>query len=423
MKRLVAISAHLLGAASALNPFSAGLLPSTAQQECFLHYSLTRAATATPAAPVMLWIQGGPGLSAQIGNFFEIGNEQIDAKTGDLIARPEARRWSEFAHMLFLDAPEGSGFSYCVSSASLPRSSEEVAVHVRFALEEFFSRFEDLAQSKLILAGEDYAGHILPPLAAHLAKHPLKNAQLAGLMIGNGHTHPVSQVLTRPESAKYFGLVEGDCYNDAYGFATAASFLAAIGRFDASFDMRSKLEATVKQCAQGVNLNDVRTTEDYEAEIRRTLDAFMNSEHGKQLMGVAGTERSFQTHNPEVILTMKSDVMRSVASHVAQVLDADIPVLLYQGLFDWIDGVFSNEQWILDLEWRGQARYNRVERTSWTNGDGNIVGFRREYGPLAQVTIRNAGHSVPLTQPDVAFVLAKDFVDKVRKRDRPTKVV
>jgi carboxypeptidase C (cathepsin A) len=107
--------------------------------------------------------------------------------------------------------------------------------------------------------------------------------------------------------------------------------------------------------------------------------------------------------------------MRSVANYVAEVADAGVPVLLYQGLFDWIDGVFSNEQWILDLDWSGKLEFNKGERENWKI-DGVLVGFVRKFGPLRQVTIRNAGHSVPLTQPAVAFALAKDFVQEVAVR-------
>jgi carboxypeptidase C (cathepsin A) len=100
-----------------------------------------------------------------------------------------------------------------------------------------------------------------------------------------------------------------------------------------------------------------------------------------------------------------------VGKYFALVLDAGIPVLLYQGLFDWIDGVFSNEQWILDLDWSGKEKYNAGDRNRWEL-DGELVGFTRNYGPLTQVTVRNAGHSVPLTQPAAAFALARDFVRK-----------
>ena len=390
----------------------AGLLHSNPTKDCFLHYSLTR--STSPDAPLLVWLQGGPGLSSQISNFFEIGDQRLSESPEPR----ESHRWSDFASLLFLDAPEGSGFSYCESPASLPRTSEDVATHIRHSLVAFVDKHPEFSNTTLLLAGEDYAGHILPPLAVLLLSQPLPQLHLGGLMIGNGHTHPVSQVLTRPESGKYFGLIEGGCLEDAHAFATAASFLAGSGRFEASFEMRSKLEASVRACAGGVNLKDIRTSEDFEGKMFETLETFMNSDQGRLLMGVSRPgqpEHIFKAHNPEVIQIMRSDVMRSVADYVAVVLDAQVPVLLYQGLFDWIDGVFSNEQWILDLDWRGKHNYNAVERQKWLI-DGELVGFTRNYGPLTQVTVRNAGHSVPLTQPRVAFALAKDFTSAaVRK--------
>ena len=66
--------------------------------------------------------------------------------------------------------------------------------------------------------------------------------------------------------------------------------------------------------------------EDYESEAFIRLNEFMNSKAAKYLFGV-DEKAHFLARNPQVIETMQTDVMRSVAHYVSELLDAYIPVL------------------------------------------------------------------------------------------------
>ncbi len=101
--------------------------------------------------------------------------------------------------------------------------------------------------------------------------------------------------------------------------------------------------------------------------------------------------------------------MRSVIHDVEAILNADIPVLLYQGLYDWIDGVYSNEAWMAEMQWKHHDEFKSVQRMPW-NLDGKLVGFTRNFGPLYHVVIRDSGHLVAYDQPHVAKDMFYRFV-------------
>jgi vitellogenic carboxypeptidase-like protein len=47
--------------------------------------------------------------------------------------------------------------------------------------------------------------------------------------------------------------------------------------------------------------------------------------------------------------------------------------------------------------------YRNATRLLWRLG-GEVAGFYKSYGPLAQLVVRNAGHMVPHDRPEVAQV-------------------
>ena len=69
-----------------------------------------------PDAPVLLWLQGGPGASSLFGMFTEIGPFDIDEA---MQVAPRAHSWNQDYSLLFLDNPLGTGFSFTVTSPPL----------------------------------------------------------------------------------------------------------------------------------------------------------------------------------------------------------------------------------------------------------------------------------------------------------------
>lgn len=69
--------------------------------------------------PTILWLNGGPGSSSQIGNLQEIGPLQL-VRNFDVIVRQNNYTWANKYNLLFVDQPVGTGLSYADTTPGNP---------------------------------------------------------------------------------------------------------------------------------------------------------------------------------------------------------------------------------------------------------------------------------------------------------------
>jgi carboxypeptidase D len=86
----------------------------------------------------VLWLNGGPGCSSMDGAMMEIGPYRV---TGDNLEYNNGS-WDEFANLLFVDQPVGTGFSY-VNTNSYIHDLPIMAEHMVTFLEKWFRLFPE----------------------------------------------------------------------------------------------------------------------------------------------------------------------------------------------------------------------------------------------------------------------------------------
>ena len=109
----------------------------------------------SPDAPLILWLQGGPGGSSLFGLFIEHGPFYV---TEQLDIRPRSTAWSLPYNVLYIDQPAGTGFSFTKSDLGYVTDQERVADDLYEALKQFYTLFPTLLSQDLYIAGESYAG-------------------------------------------------------------------------------------------------------------------------------------------------------------------------------------------------------------------------------------------------------------------------
>lgn len=87
----------------------------------------------------VIWLNGGPGCSSLDGALMEIGPYRVKDK--DHLVYNEGS-WDEFANLLFIDNPVGTGYSY-VDTDSYVHELKDMADQLITFLEKFFAIFPE----------------------------------------------------------------------------------------------------------------------------------------------------------------------------------------------------------------------------------------------------------------------------------------
>ncbi|KAL6748591.1 serine carboxypeptidase-domain-containing protein [Haematococcus lacustris] len=162
-----------------------------------LFYVLASASSQAPSdAPLLLWLNGGPGCSSLGGGFLsELGPFMPLPGAQQLKANPHA--WHHAAHVVFVESPAFVGFSYSLTPQDAVVGDGRAARDMRQFLLAFMARFPHLAERQLFLSGESYAGHYIPGLAWEIIKGNRAATKpsleegwlpLKGLAVGNAWT-------------------------------------------------------------------------------------------------------------------------------------------------------------------------------------------------------------------------------------------
>jgi carboxypeptidase C (cathepsin A) len=81
---------------------------------------------------------------------------------------------------------------------------------------------------------------------------------------------------------------------------------------------------------------------------------------------------------------------------------------MYNGDLDFVGNWVGGEKSINGLEWVGQSEWQKV-------GFQNIgYGLKRELANLAFIKFSNAGHMVPMDQPENALKMLNWFIEEWR---------
>ncbi len=149
-------------------------------------YAFQPAKTMPKNKPLAVMFNGGPGTSTTGVLFsFNTGTYTLDPnRTGGLPLIPNPYSWTEFANLLYIDAP-ATGFSYPVDDPALtnPDGSRphmgmdmdhDAGIFLRVVL-RFLARHPDLNGNRVVLVGESYGGVRANLMLHYLYDYPSLN--------------------------------------------------------------------------------------------------------------------------------------------------------------------------------------------------------------------------------------------------------
>ena len=141
------------------------------------------------------------------------------------------------------------------------------------------------------------------------------------------------------------------------------------------------------------------------------LDRFLARVDVQTELGV--TERSWTSCNMIVHTFMLGDWVTNMAAEVINVINNGVQVLVYSGDKDFVCNWRGGEAWTNSLNWNKTEEFRNTQYLKW-NLNGVTVGEKKKIDNLTFLRVYNAGHMVPMDQPEVALKMLEELINNSR---------
>ncbi|KAL6864822.1 hypothetical protein ACP4OV_015973 [Aristida adscensionis] len=398
-----------------------------------LFYWLQEAPAAAQPAPLVLWLNGGPGCSSvAYGASEELGAFRVHPDGATLFLNKH--RWNKAANILFLDSPAGVGFSYTNTTSDLYTSGDERTARDSYTfLLKWFERFPQYKHRDFYIAGESYAGHYVPQLA-QLVHRGNKNRgterpamNLKGFMVGNAVTDDHHDQVGTFESWWNHGLVSdatyrrlgAACVNGSVEHPSPAcdAALAAATEEQGNIDPYSLYTPPCNLTSPSPSPSSAAAT-----TTRRRRHPWMRGSYDPC------TERHSTVYynRPEVQRALHANVTGAlkypwatcsniISDHWQDSAKSMLPIykeLIAAGLKIWVFSGDTDAVVPLTATRYSIDALNLPTTINWYPWYDNkqVGGWSQVYKGLTLVTVRGAGHEVPLHRPQQALKLFQHFL-------------
>lgn len=371
-------------------------------EENELFYFLVRSRDKNPEAPLIVWMNGGPGCSSVYGLFHELGPVIVDPEK--LVFKKNEYSWNNHNDMLFVDQPVEVGFSTVKDDAHVCINQTCVANDFYTFLTKFLEKYPRYERRPLYMSGESYGGHYIPSIAARVVrnKNPLLNLQ--GIAVGNPFTSmevqlgPYSYFLYYNKNITFFEYLQGK----------AATFLCQMG-FKLHFE-KANLTHLCEFSLGGImklpNPYDIRKKKDY-SDMDKVLLEKLND---KAIIKLIGSKKAKVEFCNDTIYDMfEVDLATSVAPDIEYLLGEKKDVMLYFGDKDYMCNWMGGEDLVNSLEWYGRSDFLKAKVVDF-KVDGISSGKYRKFGHLNYMIIYDAGHMVPMDQNKASLRMLDSFL-------------
>lgn len=353
-------------------------------------------------APVILWLQGGPGSSSMYG-LFEL-NGPFDSRPEGLISRNTS--WNNFGNVIYIDNPVGVGFSFSTNKC-YPRSISTVSEELYSALEQFFLLFPELQNNAFYLTGESFAGHYIPSLGALIDKKNSKKCvqiNMKGVIMGNPNMklacHDYGSFLYQ------VGLVDEALRDELYESQRKMKAHIEEKNYTAAY---TDWDHIISDLILGKPDIPSQYTILTEPPDNSTYTTYLNTTEIRDQVH-AGSQEFFD-FSQDAFDNLIGTIPQSFAPDVEKLLNTKkYVVAFYSGNLDIICLYTSSECIMRGLKWPGRENYLNATRNNWYL-NGQLVGwFKTADNLLLDILVKDAQHAAIYSKRDVTYRMMESIV-------------
>ncbi|KIM29383.1 hypothetical protein M408DRAFT_112444 [Serendipita vermifera MAFF 305830] len=404
-------------------------LPPNLEIQSHLYFVLIKARRASDRERTIWWFNGGPGCSSFDGLMMEVGPWRMN-ENGEL--REIEGGWEEYANIVYIDQPVGTGFSYG-STDKYIKELKDVPKQVLEFMRNFYAIFPELASTDTYLAGESYAGQYIPYIADALLKpDAYVPAPLKGIAIGNGWIDSRNQYPAYREFALRAGLFTAGSPEDEYakeqmelcqaeldtpGHGSGGEHEEPPSTPACEEVMGSVLRSFTKDVdgtKMCMNVYDIRLTDTWPAcgmtwpPDLAQVTPWLRKSSVVNALHATHKDSAWQECSGAVGHKMKNKHSEASIKLLPGVADK-IPVMLFAGDQDVICNYVGQEMLLAKMKWRGAVGMQGAETLAWTV-NGTAAGTWQTARNLTYAKIYQASHMVGFDLPHVAHDMMLRFM-------------
>ncbi|CAH2085504.1 unnamed protein product [Euphydryas editha] len=342
--------------------------------------------------PLIIWIQGGPGLAATaLANFAEIGPLTMDM-------RPRNHTWVNGRNLLLIDHPVGTGFSYAESKSLLVKTDKDAAKDLLRVIKEFLKTHKEFRKTPTYLFGQSYGGKLCPRLGYYLHT-AIRNKRLKmnfrGIGIGSGWVDPKQSTLVQPDYLYHMGIIDVSTYTKTMKIAKKMSYLIEKKEYATA----EKLDDTMfnvlnVEAGMEINFNNINQPNPY-----NDLDDLKIKVNKYVKPTLLEVNQTFVWNyiSDEVFNSLRESFLVPSTKYLETLLNhTNLKIAVYNGNLDIVTPLAGATNWVHALKWHGTRELLNAERKP-IRGIKN--GFFKVAKQLSYWTVFGSGHWVPEDNP------------------------
>ncbi|KAG6551787.1 hypothetical protein Mapa_006604 [Marchantia paleacea] len=400
-----------------------------------LYYYFVEAETDPGSKPLTLWLNGGPGCSSLGGGgFSELGPFYPSASGKSLIKNDNS--WIKVSNIIFLESPAGVGFSYSNTSSDYTTGDVRTAQDSLKFLLGWFKKFPEYLERDFYIAGESYAGHYAPQLAADILTNnedaEKVQIQLKGIMVGAPLIDYVIDTVYSPTVYLWsHGLVSEATYNTIMkncNFSNtgpqsvicttaleqaeveAQSLSGYIDPYDVLGDIcwASAFEETRRLKIMAMQRKQMSVKE---AAVNPCIE---NDEHTylnlPEVQSALHAKKTVWSICTDSLNYKMEDLEIKMLPVLRDLLNSGLRIWIFSGDQDSVIPLIGTRQLTDKLGKEFNKTAISPNYTAWFQGK-QVGGWTSTWGSLTYATVRGAGHLVPRTQGPRALQLFTSYLE------------
>ncbi|KAI0881425.1 putative carboxypeptidase S1 [Annulohypoxylon maeteangense] len=355
-------------------------------------------------APLVAYLDGGPGAASEYGLFTQIGPCHFVNNETTPSLNPYA--FNNYANMLYIDQPIGVGFSYGNETTT-----------------EYENR--DFG-----VVTESYGGHYLPEFTRYILEQndavirgdlQGEEIRMVGVAIHNGWFDAAIQEKSNIEymyNNSYRQIINEsfhdellDKYNTTvkpaldlcHTSGTNANCFAAYTSYSNTIEFPI-LAVFREKSSNGYYLGDIR--EPYSRPPSTHVEYLQRSD----IQRAIGAKANYTDQAGEIGFYYSGDDARSFIPQLSDIVQAGIKVLIWTGDADYVSNWYGTLDVAHAVEWSGKDEFATKTLEPYTL-NGVEKGTFKSVDNFTFMRIYEAGHNVPFYQPEASLQIFRQFME------------